>query len=214
MKKIYTLGLILSFFILFTKVNFAQTSHSVLVGPGGQFVFEPVNLTISTGDTVIWEWQSNNHSTTSDATSGDEVWDSGIRNNGATFSKVFTTLGTYPYHCTPHQALGMVGTITVQDFTGIDNHLEDIADKFVLKQNYPNPFNPSTKIKFVLPKQEIVTLEVFNTIGQKVKILLNQHMKAGQHELEFNGKNLASGVYYYQLIAGDFHQIKKMILLR
>ncbi len=214
MQKIYILSLTLSCFILFTKVSFAQTSHSVLVGPGGQFVFEPVNLTISTGDTVIWEWQNGGHSTTSDATSGAEVWDSGILNNGATFYEVFTTLGTYPYHCTPHQALGMVGTITVQDFTAIDNHLEDIADKFVLKQNYPNPFNPSTKIKFVLPKQEIVTLEIFNTIGQKVKILLNQHMKAGQHELEFNGKNLASGVYYYQLIAGDFHHIKKMILLR
>ena len=115
MKRIYTLGLTVSCLILFTKVSFAQTSHSVLVGPGGQFVFEPVNLTISTGDTVIWEWQSNNHSTTSDSTSGVEVWNSGIRNNGATFSKVFITLGTYPYHCTPHQALGMVGTITVQN---------------------------------------------------------------------------------------------------
>ncbi len=55
MKKIYSSGLFLCFFVLFTKVGFAQTSHTVLVTPGGQFVFEPVNLTISAGVTVIWE---------------------------------------------------------------------------------------------------------------------------------------------------------------
>ncbi len=147
MKKIYSSGLFLCFFVLFTKVGFAQTSHTVLVTPGGQFVFEPVNLTISAGVTVIWEWQSNNHTTTSDIIAGDEVWDSGILNNGATFYKVFVTLGSYSYHCTRHQAFGMIGTIIVKGVVTIDNHSAVIENKFVLNQNYPNAFNSITTLR-------------------------------------------------------------------
>ena len=222
MKRIYILGLTVSCLILFTKVSFAQTSHSVLVGPGGQFVFGTVNLTISTGDTVIWEWQSGGHSTTSDATSGAEVWDSGILNNGATFSKVFITLGAYPYHCTPHQAQGMVGTITVQNATGIDNHSEVIADKFVLKQNYPNPFNPSTVINYTIPQSANLIntrLEIFNLSGQKVRTLVNTKQSSGTYTVTWNGTNdsgelLATGLYIYRLQAAEFVDIKKMLFMK
>ena len=87
-------------------------------------------------------------------------------------------------------------------------------NKYSLSQNYPNPFNPSTKIKFTLPKKEFVTLEVFNTIGQKIETLLNQVMKTGQHEVEFDAQNLSSGIYYYRIEAGEFQDVKKMVLLR
>lgn len=86
--------------------------------------------------------------------------------------------------------------------------------QFKLFQNYPNPFNPSTKIKFALPKPIEVKIAVYNTLGQKVKILLNKAMNAGHHEVEFNAKNLSSGVYYYRIEAGKFHKVKKMILIR
>lgn len=85
---------------------------------------------------------------------------------------------------------------------------------FKLYNAYPNPFNPSTKIKFTLPKQEIVTLEVYNIIGQKIETLLNKPMPAGYHEVEFNAQNLSSGVYFYRIEAGKFQDVKKMILLR
>ncbi|MCH9006986.1 T9SS type A sorting domain-containing protein [candidate division KSB1 bacterium] len=221
------MGLTVSCLILFTKVSFAQTSHSVLVGPGGQFVFGTVNLTISTGDTVIWEWQSGGHSTTSDATSGAEVWDSGILNNGATFSKVFITLGAYPYHCTPHQAQGMVGTITVQNATGIDNHSEVIADKFVLKQNYPNPFDlsqnsrfrPETIIEYAIRVPGKVTMEIYNILGQSVRTFVRENLEAGIHKMQWDGKdnlgrNLTSGVYIYRIDSGNFAQSHKLVLLR
>jgi hypothetical protein len=87
-------------------------------------------------------------------------------------------------------------------------------NKFSLSQNYPNPFNPSTKIKFALPKAEKVKIELYNTLGQRVEILFDQHMKAGYHVVEFNGQNLSSGIYFYRIEAGEFQDVKKMILLR
>jgi flagellar hook assembly protein FlgD len=85
---------------------------------------------------------------------------------------------------------------------------------FHLSQNYPNPFNPSTKIKFTLPKPENVKVEIYNTIGQRVETLINKHLKAGQHTLEFNGQNLSSGIYFYRIEAGEYMDFKKMVLLR
>jgi photosystem II stability/assembly factor-like uncharacterized protein len=87
-------------------------------------------------------------------------------------------------------------------------------DKFSLSQNHPNPFNPSTTFGFSLPKPETVKIEVYNIIGQKIQTLLNKPMPAGYHEVEFNGQNLSSGVYIYKIEAGDFQDVKKMILLK
>ncbi len=97
--------------------------------------------------------------------------------------------------------------------SSIEKHFT-LPTEHTLDQNYPNPFNPSTKIKFSLPKQEIVTLEVFNTLGQKIETLLDQHMKAGRHEVEFNAQHLSSGIYFYRIEAGEFQDVKKKILLR
>jgi hypothetical protein len=83
-----------------------------------------------------------------------------------------------------------------------------------LYPNYPNPFNPSTKIKFDLPYPEFVQIEVYNILGQRVKYLLNKKMNAGNHSVDFNAKNLSSGVYFYRIQAGEFQDMKKMILLR
>ena len=79
---------------------------------------------------------------------------------------------------------------------------------------YPNPFNPVTEIKYSLPESEHVLIEVYNTLGQKIQILLNKYMNAGHHEVEFNGQNLTSGVYFYRLKAGEFEQVNKMVLLK
>jgi len=85
---------------------------------------------------------------------------------------------------------------------------------FTLSQNYPNPFNPSTIIKFTLSEQEHITLEVYNPLGQKIKTLLNKPMVAGTHLVEFNAKNLPSGIYFYRIEAGKFQQVKKMVLMK
>jgi len=98
--------------------------------------------------------------------------------------------------------------------SGITGELTTGPAMYSLHQNYPNPFNPSTAIKFSLSIAEDVQIEVYNVAGQKVKTLLNQKMRAGTHKVEFNGSNLASGVYFYQIQAGQFQDVKKMVLIK
>ncbi len=79
---------------------------------------------------------------------------------------------------------------------------------------YPNPFNPSTKINYQLPKDGLVTLKVYNELGEEVKTLVNQYQTSGIYNVDFNASNLSTGVYFYKLQAGDFVSIKKMLLLK
>ncbi|MFA3783697.1 T9SS type A sorting domain-containing protein [Melioribacteraceae bacterium 4301-Me] len=93
--------------------------------------------------------------------------------------------------------------------------LGDLPATYTLNQNYPNPFNPSTTISFALPKQTEVTLKVYNILGQEVSTLVNnQVMEAGVHKVNFGALNLASGVYFYTIKAGNFTATKKMLLLK
>ena len=85
---------------------------------------------------------------------------------------------------------------------------------FSLDQNYPNPFNPTTMIKYSIPADQQVSLNIYNLLGQKVMTLVNEVQKTGQHEVNFNASNLASGVYFYKLEAGSLSSIKKMILMK
>ncbi len=87
-------------------------------------------------------------------------------------------------------------------------------DKFVLAQNYPNPFNPSTTISFELPGNSNVKLAVYNLLGEEVKVLVNSPLSAGTHKIEFNGSDLASGMYIYRLTTEQNTISKKAILLK
>jgi hypothetical protein len=103
--------------------------------------------------------------------------------------------------------------------------INDIASQqsnplsFSLSQNYPNPFNPSTKINFSLVKSGFVTLFIYDTLGRKVRTLISEQQTPGQKSVTWDGKNdggkdVASGVYFYQLKVGDFSEPKKMLLLK
>jgi PKD repeat protein len=83
-----------------------------------------------------------------------------------------------------------------------------------LAQNYPNPFNPTTEISFSLPEASYVTLEVFNLTGQRVSVLVNGQLSAGEHTVRWDGSSVASGVYFSRLQSGSFVQTRKMILLK
>ncbi|MBI2420359.1 MAG: T9SS type A sorting domain-containing protein, partial [Ignavibacteriales bacterium] len=85
---------------------------------------------------------------------------------------------------------------------------------FELLQNYPNPFNPSTKIAFTLKNQSNVTVSVFNALGEKVATVVNGELATGYHEFDFNASALASGLYIYRLEAGNFSQVRKMMVLK
>ena len=86
--------------------------------------------------------------------------------------------------------------------------------EYRLNQNFPNPFNPETVISWYLPVADQVELTVYNQLGQRIATLVSGKMSSGNHTYLFDGRNLASGVYYYQLVAGTFRQIQKMVLLK
>lgn len=102
-------------------------------------------------------------------------------------------------------------TVTYTTPAGVD---ENVPHTFALHQNYPNPFNPATIITFALGRQSPVSLKVFDMLGREVAELVNEQLSAGAYSTEWKATGFASGVYYYQLRAGDFVQTKKLVLLR
>ena len=108
----------------------------------------------------------------------------------------------------------MVGSFTAIVSSIRDVVLSGLPAVFDLKQNYPNPFNPSTTIRFSLPKKEFVELKVYNILGKEVATIVSNELNQGNYSFMFNGTNLVSGVYYYQLIAGEYNEIKRMVLLK
>jgi hypothetical protein len=116
--------------------------------------------------------------------------------------------GTYTYRL---KQMDFDGSFSYSDEVQVEISQPDV---FYLGQNYPNPFNPSTNIKYSIPQDENVTLKVYDILGKEVTTLVNEYQQAGSFDVVFNGSNLSSGVYYYQLKAGNFVSTKKMILLR
>jgi hypothetical protein len=86
--------------------------------------------------------------------------------------------------------------------------------RFELLQNYPNPFNPNTTIEYTIPVESFVELSVFNSLGQNVKMLVNENQTSGNYKVNFSADGLSSGVYYYRIKAGTFTDFKKIILLK
>ena len=112
------------------------------------------------------------------------------------------------------------GPLTLSiDVSSLSIEDEAIPDVFALHQNYPNPFNPVTNIRFDVPEQSLVKMEIFNILGQRVKTLANQEMNAGFHSIQWNGSNdhgkpLSSGMYIYTINAGKFHAVKKLVFMK
>jgi hypothetical protein len=105
------------------------------------------------------------------------------------------------------------------DFDGTFEYSNEIEvdaspTSFSLEQNYPNPFNPSTTIKFNLPVKEFVSLKIYDVLGNEVAVILNEEKPAGLHSIEFEASGLASGIYFYKLLAGSNITTRKMILLK
>jgi hypothetical protein len=94
-----------------------------------------------------------------------------------------------------------------------------IPDAFTVSQNYPNPFNPSTEISYALPEAGNVNLEIYNILGQQVKTLVNEFQDAGNYVVTWNGDDetgatVASGVYFYRVVAGEYKEVKKMVMMK
>ncbi len=95
-----------------------------------------------------------------------------------------------------------------------------VPDKYVLKQNFPNPFNPLTKIRFAIPLchsgagRNPVVLKVYDIMGREVQTLVNESLQPGTYETTFDGANLTSGIYFYKIVAGDFVETRKMLMIK
>jgi hypothetical protein len=106
------------------------------------------------------------------------------------------------------------------DFNGVYEYSNEISVEvsipleYVLEQNYPNPFNPNTLIKYSVPLGGLVTLEVFNLLGEKVATLVNEIQAAGRYEIDFDATDLSSGIYLYSLKSDNFNSLKKMLLMK
>ena len=99
------------------------------------------------------------------------------------------------------------------------NSFEELPNKFLLSQNYPNPFNPQTKIKFDVPanvkgQTSNVKLVVYDLLGREVTMLVNEELKPGTYEADWDGSNFSSGVYFYKILSGDFVETKKMLMVK
>lgn len=106
------------------------------------------------------------------------------------------------------------GVVLSSNPVGVEEPGKALPNVFKLDQNYPNPFNPSTVIKYSLPENSFVTLKVFDALGRQVASLVNGQQTKGAHTVMFNASGLSSGIYFYQLNARGFSQVRKMMVIR
>jgi hypothetical protein len=129
-------------------------------------------------------------------------------------------IGTYVWDFALSPIYLYIDDITVTTpVTDVEENHQGIIANYALYQNFPNPFNPSTNIEFDLISQEQVQLVIYNGLGQKIKNLVNDNFPAGNHQVEWNGRDdlnrvVAAGVYFYQIQAGSFQETKKMLLIK
>ena len=166
----------------------------------------------NSGDTRVELQEGNNNHY-------ENLWDAALANDpsniqvklGSTFSELRGILyySYYNYKLIPRHDDDFIGFVTD---VKKDNGVKPLT--YNLSQNYPNPFNPSTIINFSIPKESMVTLKIYNILGQEVKTLVNDSKAPGSYSVSFNASSLSSGIYLYTLRAGNFFQVKKMLLLK
>ena len=133
-------------------------------------------------------------------------------NENAIGANHIINLFSLAWYCETLDTFGIMGT---KDFvTDVKDNTPSLPTAYSLEQNFPNPFNPSTKINFSLPVEGFVTLDVYNSIGQKVTTLVNETKSAGTYAVDFDASDLTSGIYFYKISSGNFSETKKMILLK
>jgi len=97
---------------------------------------------------------------------------------------------------------------------GIEEELVNIPKNFIMMQNYPNPFNPTTSIQYAISSRQFVSLKVYDVLGNEIETLVNEEKPVGTYEMTWSAEQLPSGVYFYQLRAGNYSETKKMVLIR
>jgi len=209
-EKVFFLGLIL--LLLANRVY--ATTHTI---PFVSYSFNPSSLTVTVGDTIIWTGDFTMHqieSTPGGAlpTGASPIGPSAVMVMSS-FKYVVTVAGKYDYRCHFHFAppFNMVASFTA---TAGANDVNPISANVSDAQNFPNPFKTNTVVRYTLTKQTEIDLRFFDLSGKEVRHFTNPIQSAGEHEFTLNGSNLPSGVYYYQLQAGEAVLTRQMILAK
>lgn len=144
------------------------------------------------------------------STSGPSMINAYLWNTGITYNALKITIPMWQYNSRHN---GVYGD---NPLVGVQPGSNTVPQKFLLHQNYPNPFNPSTKIKFDIPAgvSGNAMIAVYDAIGKKVTEIMNQQLNSGSYEFEWNASGYSSGVYFYKLTAGNYSDIKKMVLVK
>ncbi len=172
---------------------YPTSSISGIVGTGTTWWIsqQGTGISISTNDGANWSTAytaaAGNFYHMTMARTGSTIW--GVRSNGG-----ISRYGT------PLTAITPISTVTPENYK--------------LGQNYPNPFNPVTKINFAIPKSGLVSIKVYDVLGKEVQTLVNEVKTAGSYAVDFNGSNLASGIYFYKISVDGFTDVKKMTLVK
>lgn len=149
-----------------------------------------------------WQWRKLHQLK---LTAGEHTLTIGYRLGNAKLDKICISDFSYP----PGEKGG-----EAENFCTVGIKEKNLFDSYHLSQNYPNPFNPSTEISYNLPKPCFVTLKIYDILGRETMTLINEKKSAGTYKVNFNALGLKSGVYFYELKAGEFCEKKKMILLK
>lgn len=183
--------------------------------------FSPDVITINVGDTVTWQWSSFSHTVTSGtggaAPGAGSLFDAPLNSFNPTFSRTFTTAGTFPYFCRPHEIMGMTGTVIVQNASAADG----VPSRATLAvAGAPNPFNPRTVVSFDLPVAAQVRLVVHDAGGRLVRVILDgASLPAGRGEAAWDGRDDAgrlvpAGLYVATVEAGQARESVKLTLAK
>ncbi|MDD5087268.1 MAG: T9SS type A sorting domain-containing protein [bacterium] len=184
--------------------------HTVTVQ---NFSFDPANLSIAHGDTVIWQCTSGFHNVHHLGTPS--LFGNTAASSPWTYMFAFSDIGdsVFHYDCEIHPAM-MQGTVTVLPLSAPEPRTPASGTSHSLGQNYPNPFNPTTSLVFDLSEPGHARLAVFNVLGEQVAVLAEGEFTAGRHEFAFDGTGLASGVYIYRLETNGRVAEKKMVMMK
>ncbi|MBI3500453.1 MAG: T9SS type A sorting domain-containing protein [Bacteroidetes bacterium] len=196
MKKIFTL---LSFSFIALLGN--ATIHFITVGTPTSNVFNPANITAVCGDTVIWQWGAGSHTTTStNIPACATAWNANINSTSTVYAITIPCAGTYSYQCTPHAAMGMVGTIVAT----CTNNVPIIASHY-FSAAYPNPFSS----KLTIETSQANLISIYNAVGENIKSIA---VPQGQIKTEIDMQDLQAGIYFYAVLKeGVIIETKKIV---
>jgi photosystem II stability/assembly factor-like uncharacterized protein len=180
---------------------------------------------------IVYKYANNSYTIDNGliyAKSGNDFKNFGISGNSGSYTVSNLSPGTYTLTCyrIGYNSASTTVNITSSNLESVDFHLTNyligvnppdpnIPAVFSLSQNYPNPFNPVTRINYDIPKNSLVKVVIYDILGREVKRLVdNEFKQPGRYSVEFNGTNLASGIYFYRIEANEYVKAKKMVLVK